>query len=54
MSWCRNCSYVKIRVFQDVTLLDVSQDCSVGIFRARQSELSTGSGQIGICHMCQG
>ena len=47
--------YVKIRVFHDVTLLDVSQDCSVDIFRARQSEMSTGSGQIGIWwHMCQG
>ena len=48
MSWCRKCNYVKIRVFQDVTVLDVSQDCSVVIFRSRQSEMSTGSGQIGI------
>jgi len=38
MSWCRNFSYVKIRVFQDVTLLDVSQDSFV-VFRARQSEV---------------
>jgi len=40
---------VKIRVLQDVTLLDVSQDCSVVIFRARQSEMSTGSGPYDTC-----
>ena len=47
---CQTCNYVKSRVvvFQDVTLLDVSQDWSVVIFRARQSEMSTGSGQIRI------
>jgi hypothetical protein len=41
--------YVKITVFWDVTLvLDVSKGCSVVIFRTKQTEMSTGSGQVDI------